>query len=170
MNQAKLLQFKFCPFCGDNNIELNIEQSRYQCLNCHNVHYINSKPSVCAVIVQSNRILLVSGSSEKNSLWDFPGGFLKYGEKPEDGLRRELLEELGVEVEVGKLLAAKIDTYSSESDFSLNLFYTTKLKSEIREGEEIKQAKWFKLDKLPDIKFKSTKDVIRSLQNNNPNF
>ena len=165
MNQPKLLQWKFCPFCGDNSIELNINQSRYQCLNCHNIYFINSKPSVCAVIVRSNRILLVSGSSEKNSLWDFPGGFLKYGEKPEDGLRRELLEELGVEVEVGKLLAAKIDVYPSDLGFSLNLFYATQMKSEmIRVAEEIKEAKWFKLGRLPKIKFRSTKEVILSLQ------
>ena len=165
MNQPKLLQWKFCPFCGDNSIELNINQSRYQCLNCHNLYFINSKPSVCAVIVRSNRILLVSGSSEKNSLWDFPGGFLKYGEKPEDGLRRELREELGVEARVGKLLSAKIDTYSSDSDFCLNLFYTTQLKSEnFKVGEEIKEAKWFKLSRPPKIRFRSTKEVILSLQ------
>jgi len=165
MNQPKLLQFRYCPFCGDNSVELNIDQSRYQCLNCHNVHYINSKPSVCAVIVRSDSILLVSDSSEKNPLWDFPGGFLNYGERPEDGLRRELLEELGVEAEAGKLLAAKIDTYSSDSDFSLNLFYAAKLKSEpIPVGKEIKEVRWFKFDRLPKIKFQSTKDMILSLQ------
>lgn len=168
MNQPKLLPFKFCPFCGDKRIEPNIDEphdeSRYHCPNCHNIHFRNSKPSVCAVIVGTKGILLVSGSSENNSLWDFPGGFLNYGEKPEDGLRRELLEELGVEVEAMKLFAAKIDTYLSDSDFCLNLFYATKLKSEsFTYGKEINEPKWFKFDELPDIKFKSTEDVILSI-------
>ncbi|UCE07197.1 MAG: NUDIX hydrolase [bacterium] len=164
MKQPQSAHFNFCPFCGDKSIELNTDKSRFQCLNCHNFLFFNSKPSVCAVIVRNNRILLVSDSLENNSLWDFPGGFLRYGEKPEDGLRRELREELGVEAWIGELLSAKIDTYSSDSDFSLNLFYATELKSEtIRVGEEIKEAKWFELDRLPKIKFRSTKEVIQSL-------
>ena len=171
MNQIKLPQFKFCPFCGDSGIKFNEDQSRYMCPNCHNIHYINSKPSVCAVIFREdeNSIYLVTDSSENNSLWDFPGGFLHYGEKPEDGLRREIREELGVEAEIVNLRAAKIDTYSSGSDLSLNLFYDTNLKSEPTTlGEEIKDARRFGLDKLPNLKYQSTKDIILSLKNDNP--
>jgi ADP-ribose pyrophosphatase YjhB (NUDIX family) len=137
MGQAQIPPFKFCPFCGDTRIELNVDQSCFHCPNCHNVLFFNSKPSVCAVIVRNDRILLVSDSSD-NLLWDFPGGFLRYGERPEDGLQRELREELGVQARIGRLLSAKIDTYSSDSDFSLNLFYATQLESEmVRAGGEV---------------------------------
>lgn len=164
MNQPDSLMFRFCPFCGKEDIELNVDQSRYQCQNCHSVCFINSKLSVCAVIVRNDKILLVSDSRESNALWDFPGGFLHYGEEPEAGLRRELQEELGVEARVGRLLSAEVDTYSSDSDSCLNLFYAAQLLSEtIRPGEEIKKAKWFKLDGLPRIRFKSTQHVISSL-------
>lgn len=164
MGQPQIPHFRFCPFCGDTHLELNVDQSCFCCLDCHNVLFFNSKPSVCAVVVRNDRLLLVSDSLD-DPRWDFPGGFLRYGEAPEDGLQRELREELGVEAMIDRLLSAKIDIYISDSSFSLNLFYAARLKSEmIRAGGEIKKAKWFRLHRLPEIKFKSTRDVILSLR------
>ena len=43
--------------------------------------------------------------------WDLPGGFLEEGEEPLTGLRRELREETGLEVEPLSFLGAWIDRY-----------------------------------------------------------
>src|SRR5436305_1469000 len=88
----------FCQFCGSNNLSKMIEDTASRCNNCQMVSYLNSKPSVCAVIIQEGRVILVCDLISPMSKWDLPGGFLLYGENPEAGLRRELKEELNVDI------------------------------------------------------------------------
>lgn len=63
---------------------------------------------LCGVIVnEDGRILLArrGPGMDLEGLWEFPGGKIEPGETPEEGLRRELEEELGIAVEVGEFLA-----------------------------------------------------------------
>jgi 8-oxo-dGTP pyrophosphatase MutT (NUDIX family) len=64
--------------------------------------------AVKAVVVDSERrVLLLRRSHEAISfagLWEIPGGRLRAQETPVEGLRRELLEELGVEADIGRPL------------------------------------------------------------------
>ncbi|MGH7627864.1 MAG: (deoxy)nucleoside triphosphate pyrophosphohydrolase [Gemmatimonadales bacterium] len=60
-------------------------------------------PVLAAVVERGGRYLVCRRSAQKRhgGLWEFPGGKLQSGESLADGLRRELLEELGVEAELG---------------------------------------------------------------------
>src|SRR5436309_4033245 len=53
------------------------------------------------------RILLLEHVFRPDSAWGIPGGFLGDGEQPEEALRRELREEVGVELENVELLFAR---------------------------------------------------------------
>jgi 8-oxo-dGTP pyrophosphatase MutT (NUDIX family) len=60
--------------------------------------------SVKAVLVDGGRACLLLNDRDQ---WELPGGRLERGESPEDCLRREVLEELGLEAEVERLVDAR---------------------------------------------------------------
>jgi 8-oxo-dGTP diphosphatase len=79
---------------------------------------------VAAVIVEAGRVLACRRAPHKDSagLWEFPGGKVEPGETPQESLKRELLEELGVDVEVGELLD-RSTTVAGNRTIALNCFF-----------------------------------------------
>lgn len=60
---------------------------------------------VAAVIIKEGRVFATQrGYGEFKDGWEFPGGKVEAGESPEEALRREIREELEVEVNVGDLI------------------------------------------------------------------
>lgn len=60
---------------------------------------------VAAVIMKEGRVFATQrGYGEFKDGWEFPGGKVEAGESPEEALRREIREELEVEVNVGDLI------------------------------------------------------------------
>jgi len=74
-------------------------------------------PVVAAVIELEGRFLITRrlDGTHLAGLWEFPGGKILPGEKPEDALRRELKEELGVEAAVRDLIQTVDWTYPEKS-------------------------------------------------------
>lgn len=75
------------------------------------------------VVRRDGRIMLCRRRPEvHNGLkWEFPGGKLEPGETPEDALKRELREELAIDVEVGRVLDVVLHRYPDRD--VLVLFY-----------------------------------------------
>jgi len=80
-------------------------------------------------------------SAHLGGLWEFPGGGIEDGESPIEALVRELREELGVEVEVGRPLT--FAWHRDEVKAILLLFYEAKLKAGEPQGREGQAIGWF---------------------------
>lgn len=115
---------KYCPRCGSHSFEIVTERS-FLCGDCGFNLYVNSAAAVACLIFNAGGELLLTRRAiepHKGTL-DLPGGFVDPGERAEDAVRRELKEELGLEV----LRMSYLDSRPNEYTFGGITVFTTDL-------------------------------------------
>jgi len=162
-------KFRFCPKCGGELEYKKFETAEHpQCTECGFIFYINAKAATGAFVVnKQGEILLARRNIEPSrGKWDFLGGFVEAKEHPVDGLKREVKEEIGVDIEVGDFLGFFMDVYhhgNIAGQYVMNIFYfcTIQNKKFILD-KEISELKWFAKDEIPweELAFKNTKDAM----------
>ncbi|MDF8266415.1 NUDIX hydrolase [Luteipulveratus flavus] len=112
---------------------------------------------VYAVCVRDDRLLLVHQVSPgpAQDRWTLPGGGLDYGESPADGVRREVREETGCEVSVGRILGvddAVQPGWDGVERHGIRLMFHATLEGEpvSPDDGEIDEVGWFPIDALPE--------------------
>lgn len=94
------------PYCGAPLGEaLRHGALRPFCAACNFVQFYDPKVAVVALVGRDGAVLLIRrGVEPGKGLWALPGGFMDAGEMPATALQRELLDEVGLTVAVGRLL------------------------------------------------------------------
>lgn len=94
--------------------------------------------------------------------WGFPTGYAKKGEKHEDTIVREVREETGLTVKVGRLLKV-----NSGYKLRIEIFYEATLIGGLAglalDGKEVIEAKLFAPDALPDETSEAHKELVREV-------
>lgn len=106
---------------------------------------------VAGAIVSAGRLFATQrGYGDWAGWWEFPGGKIEPGEAPEEALRRELREELALEVRVGEEVA-RVEYDYPTFHLSMRLFLC------IPEGEptlrEHSAARWLSKDELKAVRW-----------------
>ena len=106
----------------------------------------------CALIDADNRVLIAQRPEGKQlaGLWEFPGGKLEPGERPEHALIRELREELGIEVKEPCLAPLTFASHAYESFHLLMPLYICRRWDGVVMSKEGQALKWVRPNKLRD--------------------
>jgi ADP-ribose pyrophosphatase YjhB (NUDIX family) len=115
--------------------------------------------SAAAVITnESGMVLLLDHRIRPSSGWGLPGGFIEHGEQPDEGIRREIREETGLELTGLRLIRTRIVRTHLEIIF----LAVASGEPEIR-SREIRDLGWFGRDELPELLNSAQKKLIQSL-------
>ena len=131
--------------------------------------------SLKAILISGGEILILrfpKSNDKKWSLkWQLPGGLLEMNEDIKQGLKRELKEEAGLEINVGKVFAIsdfKYKDFTFRDKRKLNTriveigFMCTSKNKKIRLSSEHKNYKWIKKEDLGKLDFgPDSKDIIK---------
>ena len=125
---SKEYRNKPCPTCGS---------------------FTNRGPCIDAIIVKDNKILLIKRGAEVfTGYWALVGGYLEWDESYEDCIKREVKEEVDLEVTSMKLLGVYSDPARSPVQ-SVSAVYIVDVDGTPHAGDDAQEVRWFELNKLP---------------------
>lgn len=122
---------------------------------------------VAGLIIDAGKLLLINNSKHSTLRIEPPGGKVENGETLRGATAREIKEELGIEVKVGRLFDI-IETNSPEGQFSVYMYFCTLVSGipETKEPEKSDGFGWYNLTELNGLKTegKLVPNMVASLE------
>jgi NAD+ diphosphatase len=146
--------YKFCPKCGAKTEHKG--GNLLKCTQCQYNYFINAAPAVGVFIVnQDGQVLLAKRKfAPMAGTWQTPGGFMHPGETAEEAIRREVLEELGVEIQIVGYAGSMPETYEYggvDLPF-LGIYYTATItKGVVSPRDDVAEVRYCDLDDIADL-------------------
>ncbi len=146
-------EHRFCGVCGTRT-EVAAQEPARACPACGHRHYPRVSPAIMVLIRDGDRLLLARSPHFKPGVYSALAGFVEAGESCEDTIHREVMEEVGLRVK-------NLQWFDSQSwpfPHSLMLAFTADYDSGdiVCQPDEIEDAQWFTLDKLPDLPMRAS--------------
>jgi 8-oxo-dGTP diphosphatase len=112
------------------------------------------KRVVAAFIVRNQRLLICQRTGEQTMplKWEFPGGKIEPGEQPDEALRRELNEELGIDAKIAEEVARVEHEYAGGDTVELQFFLVANWEGEIQ-NRIFRSIEWVLRSELPSYDF-----------------
>lgn len=149
-----LTLFRFCPVCGSAHFEIHNFKSKH-CADCGFTYYANPCSATAAFIVNDRDELLVVRRAKEpaRGTLDLPGGFCDMQETVEEGMRREIKEETGLDVGQMEYLfsSPNVYQYSGMGVHTLDMDFLVRVHGDVpivRAADDAADARWIPLGQV----------------------
>ena len=146
------MSLRFCPRCAAPLAHTEIGgASRLACPDaaCGYVHWDNPIPVVAAIVEHEGKVVLARGSNWPAKMYGLITGFLERGESPQQGVAREVKEELDLDAVATDL----VGVYPFERKNELIIAYHVQAQGVIRLNEELAEYRAIEPARLRPWKF-----------------
>ena len=139
---------RFCGVCGTPTTLQPGERARI-CPACRHTAYPRLSPAMMALIWRPGELLLARSPHYARGMYSALAGFVEAGESLEDCVRREVAEEVSLQVQDLRYFGSQ----SWPFPHSLMVAYTARYAGGqiVKQDDEIEDAQWFAIDALPAI-------------------
>ena len=157
----ELPTYHFCPQCGLPVDLKDIHGRRRPVCSEGHIIYFNPLPAATLVLIDRGQVLLTLRDVDPHrGEWCLPGGFIEWGESPEDGGRRELLEETGITAGALKLVGLYDSISQPDRHVILAGFRVMDWTGEPVAGDDAADVGWFPLNNMPQLAFQSHRRLL----------
>ncbi|GIV77491.1 MAG: ADP-ribose pyrophosphatase [Litorilinea sp.] len=160
-------EYRYCPLCGTRLVRRELfGRIRPQCPACGFIYFQDPKVAVIALITRGKQVLLIRrGVDPGRGKWALPGGFMDAGEMPQEALRREVQEEVGLAVEIQELLGIYPMAGPGARSRGIVLAYravpTQAVGMTLVCDDDADEARWFTPAEVPgELAFESTRTLL----------
>lgn len=143
--------YKYCPEC---KAELDRKDNTdYICANGHQL-WNNPKAAVTAILHKDGQLLCSKrGVEPHKDKYDLPGGFVNYGERAIDAIKRELLEETGLELKDAKLIDSYTHQYLEHTSVCDLIFLVNEWGGDMSAQDDVAELKWLPVSVIDQSDF-----------------
>lgn len=142
---------KHCPNCGTLLVtQIHEDRPRDFCSQCQRIHYQQLKVGAGGIIEKDGKLLLLQRTRQPfRGFWNLPAGYAEADENPYQTVIREIGEEIGLEVEVNRLLDIYFYQDDPRGNGILIVFLCRVTGGEQKMSEEVETFRYFAHDELP---------------------
>lgn len=161
-------EYRFCPVCATKLEVRNVAGGmRQACTACSFIHFIDPKVAVIGVVTVAEQVLMTRRAVDpQKGKWSLPGGYMDAGEMPIPALQRELMEEVGLSIDVGELI--EIFPLKAESGETVGIVLAfmawpvSRSTEPLESNDDVSEALWINSGEIrtEDLAFESTSILL----------